>query len=211
MGNVFLKWSALLIVVGFTSLALAAPTKQSTSWPTDAVFRYKNIDGATVISSTLPEEALYRGYDVLDGKGHVVETVKPGLTKEERERLKDQEEKMQNQLKHDQYLVRMYITADGARRTRDRQIDALKLKINYTQNDLSRQRKKRDEQVSKAASFEKRGKDVPADVNDLLKFYSQQMEGTQQQLNEYEAEIDSINEKFEPIIDRLEVLSSNKN
>lgn len=213
MSKALIKWCVLLVITSVAGVALAAPAQQkdNADWPADAVFRYKNADGATVITSTLPEEALYRGYDVLNGKGLLVEKVAPGLTQEERLRLKDQQEKMQNQLKHDQYLVRMYITADGARRTRDRQIDALRLKMTYTHNDLSRQKHKRDEQISKAANFEKRGQDVPADVNDLLKFYSQQIDATQQQLDDYQAEIDEITKKFEPIIERLDVLSSDKN
>ena len=47
------------------------------------MYRYTDESGQVVISSTIPQEATKRGYDILGNNGRVIETIPPAPTEEE--------------------------------------------------------------------------------------------------------------------------------
>lgn len=47
------------------------------------MYRYTDENGQIVISSTIPQEASRRGYDILSKNGRVIETIDPEPTEEE--------------------------------------------------------------------------------------------------------------------------------
>src|SRR5690606_37962407 len=152
-------WLAMLLGSLLLSPVLAAAAEKSVGLPTDALFRYMDKNGNTVITSMLTDEALYAGYKILTKQGQLVETVPPGIPESERAAIKAQREKDEQ----DKRLLRMYVSPDGALRTRNRQVETIQLKISYAKNDLARQKAKLNEQISRAADYQKRGVPVPSD------------------------------------------------
>lgn len=198
-----------LLLAGWAFLAQPVPVlaaDKGASLPPGALFRYVDKRGNTVLTSSLTDEALYAGYDILDRSGNLLETVEPGIPESDRAAFKAQKER----LAHDQQLLRTYISADGAVRTRNRQIEAIQLKMSYAKNDLVRQKAKLDEQISRAADYEKRGQAVPTDVEDLITLYSNQVHNTEAALKQYQTDIDDTNTRYDAIIIRLEELTSKK-
>jgi hypothetical protein len=191
-------------VLVVSATAVAADT--SDKLPVDAMFRYRDHNGNLVVSSSLTDEALYAGYQVLDSKGQVVETVPPGIPESERAAIKEKRE----QARRDQQLLYMYTDPNGAQRTRDRQVEAINLKLSYTKNELAYQKAKLNEQIARAAGFQKQGAPVPGDVTDLITLYSGQVKDSQSTIDQYQADIKAIDEKFATIIQRLEALTGKK-
>lgn len=188
------------------SPVLAAAAEKSVGLPPDALFRYMDKNGNTVITSMLTDEALYAGYQILTKQGQLVETVPPGIPEEQRAEVKAARERA----KQDQQLLRMYTGPDGALRTRNRQVETIQLKVSYAKNDLARQKAKLNEQISRAADYQKRGAQVPTDVQDLIDLYSGQVDDTSKALVQYQADIDAIDSKFDDIVKRLEKLTGKK-
>lgn len=199
---------ALLLgsLLGLSGQAMAAQDKDVFKLPPNAVFRYIDNSGKTVVSSMLTEEALYAGYQILNSRGRVVKIVPPGIPKAERAAIRAQ----RKQELHDQKLLRMYATPDGAVRTRNRQIQSIQLKISYAQNNLTREQAKLQQQISRAANFQKRGQEVPDGVKDLIDLYHGQVTETQDNLADYQAKIKAIQSRFAKVISRLEMLTGDK-
>ncbi len=202
-----MRLTGLTLFLGGCLLAATLPAMAAGNdgfrLPPNATFRYVNDKGITVISSSLTEDALYAGYEILNANGRVVEIVPPGIPKAQREAMrKKQERKEQNQ-----QLLRMYIGPRGAARTRDRKIEAIQLKMNYARNQKLRLQHKLHEQIDRAAGFQKRGADVPTGTQDLIDMYSGQLDAVKQQLANYKNEIQQITQHFDDIIKRLEKLT----
>lgn len=178
--------------------------------PPGSVFRYEREDGSTAISSSLSDEAIEQGYEVLNRNGRVIRTVEPALTKEEREELKEQKQhkrQQEQQQKRDEKLLRLYAGPGDARRARDRQIEALEVNISYTRNTLQGIKEKLDREVSNAAKYERRGEEVPKSVQDSIDHFQSQIEEHKEEIEQYKKDIQDVREEYKPIIDRLKVIA----
>jgi hypothetical protein len=178
--------------------------------PPGAVFRYEREDGSTAISSSLPDEAIEQGYEVLNRNGRVIRTVEPALTKKERRQLKEKKERKRErkkQQKRDEKLLRLYAGPGDARRARDRQIEALEVNISYARNSLQGVKQKLDREVSNAAKYERRGEKVPKSVRDSIDHFQSQIEEYKKEIEQYKKDIQDVREKYRPIIERLKVIA----
>lgn len=178
--------------------------------PPGAVFRFEREDGSTAISSSLSDEAIKQGYEVLNQDGRVVRTVEPALTAEERKQLKERKERQRRnkkQAKRDEELLRMYAGPGDARRARDRQVEALEVNISYTRNSLQGVKQKLDREVSNAAKYEQRGEEVPASVRDSINHFQNRIAEHKKEIQQYKDDIEDVREKYEPMIERLKVIA----
>ncbi|GEM_PF-277689 len=178
--------------------------------PPGAVFRYEREDGSTSISSSLTDEAIQQGYEVLNRNGRVIRTVEPALTQQERQELKEEKERkreQKQQQKRDEKLLRLYAGPGDARRARDRQIEALEVNISYTRNSLEGVKEKLDREVSNAAEFERRGDQVPKSVQDSIDHFQSQIEEYKKEIEEYKKDIQDVRAEYRPIIERLKVIA----
>lgn len=201
-----MRWLLAVLVGSMMLTPLQAVADKAGGLPPDALFRYIDAHGNTVITSMLTDEALYAGYQILTSQGQVVEVVPPGIPENERAAIKAQRERAAQ----DQQLLRMYVSPDGALRTRNRQAETIQLKISYAKNDLARQQAKLNDQISRAADYQKRGAPVPTGVQDLIDLYAGQVDTTEKTLVQYQADIDALNIKFADIVKRLEKLTGKK-
>ncbi len=193
-----------------TLLCMLLAIQDEAGLPPGAVFRYEREDGSTTISSSLSDEAIEQGYEVLNQNGRVVRTVEPALTAEERKQLEKQEQRQRRekkQAKRDEELLRMYAGPGDARRARDRQVEALKVNISYTRNTLQGVKEKLDRAVSNAAKYEQRGEKVPASVQDSINQFQRRIAEHKKAIQQYKDDIEDVNEKYEPMIERLKVIA----
>ena len=81
------------------------------------MYRYTDENGQVVISSTIPQEATKRGYDILGSNGRVIETIPPAPTKEEiaaREAEKQRQKELAEQREKDRQLLKRFSHPDQA-------------------------------------------------------------------------------------------------
>ena len=172
--------------------------------PPGAMYRYYNEHGRLVIRSTLPKEAIYIGYDIVDASGQLIKHVEKAMPEEER--LK-QLEKLRA-AERDQNLTKLYPTPDDAARARDRQISAIQLKITYAQNSISQLNTKLNDEVSSAANYEKAGNEIPENTRKSIDLLSRQIRDEEAKIAKYEGDIAKTSQEFDDIIKRLEELTS---
>jgi len=181
------------------------------------MYRFKDDQGQTVLSNTLPREARSKGYEILNNSGRVIEKVPPPPTEEEiaeRKRQKELERKRREQKKRqekvDKRLLRQYSSPDDATRALHRKLrerfSAIKLKlgnINSLNSQIADER-------NRAANMERSGKEVPDSLRKKMKRLradkSEVMTEIQQELNE----VKTTREAFRDQINRLEKITDRK-
>ena len=200
--RILLLWLALLPV-----LALAA-SKQNESVG-DVMYRYTKPDGTLAVSATLSQEAIHAGYQVLDLNGRVLRREPPAPPEEQARRREAMEarQRAQRQAERDEELERLYAGPEDEVRARERQIEALDLRISYATNTLAQLEEKRDEEVSLAARAERAGRPVPEETRQAIKEYQRRMDRVRREIAGYEQDKQAVREQYAPIIERLEELA----
>lgn len=196
----------LLLLVPVLAFA-ASPKKPAEDQA--RMYRYHDADGSTAISAQLTRQAIYSGYQVLDERGRVLNTVAPAPPEAQAQRRQALAAKRQaaEKARQDKALQRLYGGPEDAERARNRRIEALNLKVSYAQNALGQLQKKRDDEVHDAARAERAGRAVAKGTRDAIDRYNRQIAETQADIKQYHQEMDQVRKQFEPVIGRLKELA----
>lgn len=195
--------ATLLTLLIATASAGAAGPGAVSDLPAGAFYRYTTEDGRIMMTNTLPQEAIYTGYEVIDGAGRVLREVEPAMPEEERLRKRAALQEEMRRKEEEERLKRFYSTPEDAERARDRQIQALELNISYARTAITQAEEKLQQELSAAARFEKMGREVPETNKAAIDQLNRQLEESRKEIAEAEAAIAKTKEKFAPIIERL--------
>lgn len=188
-------------------LTLAAPVMGE-------MYRYETADGKTVMSNTLPREALQQGYEVLNNNGRVIETVPPPPTEEElaerrrkRERQEQLEKEREARKKRDRQLLRQYSAPDDAVRALHRKLrerfGTVRLKLANIRNiegqiaDLQ----------NRAANQERAGREVADSLQQKLERLRGEKAKLLSEIRDEIDEAEETREDYQGRIERLETLT----
>ena len=198
-------WVGLLLL---PVLAMAAPARDDGAG--EVMYRYTTPDGNLALSATLTQQAIHSGYQVLDHKGQVLKEVAPAPPEAQARLRREMEAKRraEQQAARDEELKRLYAGPEDAERARERQVDALELKIGYARNTLGQLEDKRDAEVSDAARAERAGRAVPEGTREAIRRYNRRLEDTRAEIEAYQRDIEAVRKQYEPIIERLRQLEA---
>lgn len=202
----WLPWGLVLALLALPILTPAAPKQNEPAG--EVMYRYTKPDGTLAVSATLNEQAIHAGYQVLDHNGRVLRREPPAPPEEQARRRQAMaaEQQAQRQAERDKELERLYAGPEDAVRARERQIEALELRISYATNTLAQLEEKRDEEVSLAARAERAGRPVPEGTRQAIEEYQRRMAHVRQEIAGYEKDKQAVREQYAPIIERLEEL-----
>lgn len=195
---------ALILIV-----SMAASLSAANDIP-EGLFRYVTKEGRTVLTNTLPIEAIYTGYDIVDTRGRILKSVEPALPEEERKARQAELQAEAEQRKRDEELLRLYPTAEDAERAKKRQLDTIDISRNYAKNGLKQLQEKLADTLSSAADMEKQGKQVPVHISQQVEVYEKQIKEQQAKIDAIQDDVDAVNKEFDPIIERLIAIHSAK-
>jgi chromosome segregation ATPase len=195
-----------LALLALPILTPAAPKQNEPAG--EVMYRYTKPDGTLAVSATLNEQAIHAGYQVLDHNGRVLRREPPAPPEEQARRRQAMaaEQQAQRQAERDKELERLYAGPEDAVRARERQIEALELRISYATNTLAQLEEKRDQEVSLAARAERAGRPVPEGTRQAIEEYQRRMAHVRQEIAGYEKDKQAVREQYAPIIERLEEL-----
>jgi len=175
------------------------------------LFRYYDADHKVHIDQQVSDDALTYGYDELDKQMNVMRSVAPRPTAKDLERIKAEQvrrEQAEEQARADVQLKRLYSSPQDAERTRDGQVDAIQLHIDFSNNSIVRLRSLRAQQAEIAAGYERSGKPVPKDIQDSIQKYDAQIVAAQEDIKTRKADQDDVRSQFATIIQRLRDMQS---
>lgn len=194
-----------------TSFALIASALLLATTAAEArMYRYTDENGQTVISNTIPQEASQRGYDILNSKGRVIDSVDPAPTPEEiaaREAREQREEAERIQREKDQALLKRFSHPDEAVRAMHRKIRELEGLNQLKRGNISVIVSQLDNEEGRAADMERAGRDIPDSMLEKIRRLEAQIKDIEEEIVSQEAEIQSLRDDFESDIERLETIT----
>jgi len=169
-------------------------------------FRYYDDKHQEHIDQQVSDDALTYGYDELDRNLNVVRSVAPRLTARDMERVQAEQrkkEEAEEQAKNDALLHQLYSSPADALRERDRQLEAIQLRIDYDKNNINRLRFLRNQEAERAAGQERNGQAVSKDTRDTISGYDKQIVNSENDIKAQQAAQADTSASFEPKIRRL--------
>lgn len=194
---------ALPLLAGVLSAAWAEDI------PNARWFRYYDDKHQPTITDSLTPEHVARGYDALTASMQLIKHVDPqrAMTPAEIASVKAKREADANRAKEDKQLLRLYSSPTDAEHARDRQLDAIQLRIDFSNNALTNLRQRRADEAQRAAVFERTGKAVPGDLKKNIATYDQQITSAQNEISLRKADQEKVRGEFAPVIQRLQELT----
>ncbi|WP_449288309.1 DUF4124 domain-containing protein [Marinobacter salarius] len=193
------------------SIAVSAAAALITASIAEArMYRYTDENGQIVISSTIPQEASRRGYDILSKNGRVIETIDPEPTEEEiaaREAEEKRQAEAERQRELDRKLLERYSHPDEAVRAMHRKIRELQGLNQLKRGNISVIVSQLDSEQSRAADLERSGRDIPEATLEKIRRLEAQIRDIEREINSQNANIKALRERFEADIERLEEIT----
>lgn len=191
------------------ALALLAPLAQAAPSGDARWFRYYDSRKQQVIGDTITPDHVSHGYEELNSRMQVIRKVpaQRALTPEEMASQRARREADAQRSRDDKQLLRLYSGPLDAERARDRQLDALQVRIDFNGNLLATARQRRTVEAQRAATFERQGKPVPADIRLGIAEIDKQISTVQAELATHKADQAKVRAEFGPMIQRLAELT----
>lgn len=189
------KATALALALGFSAQAAAN------------MYRYTDENGQIVISSTIPQEATKRGYDILNDNGRVIDTIPPAPTEEEiaaREAEKQRQKELAEQREQDRALLKRFSHPDQAVKAMHRKIRELEGLIQLKRGNISVISSQLDNEQSRAANMERAGREIPDATLEKIRRLEAQIRDIEREITSQTQEIEELRRAFEADIERLE-------
>lgn len=174
------------------------------------MYRYTDENGQIVISNTIPQEASRRGYDILNSKGRVIESIEPAPTEEEiaaREAEEQRRQALKRQQEEDRKLLKRYSHPDQAVRAMHRKIRELEGLNQLKRGNISVIVSQLNSEESRAADMERAGREVPESTLEKIRRLESQIREIEREIASQSAEIQTLREGYEADIRRLEEIT----
>ena len=185
-------YSVMLWVLGTAMSAEAAE-----------LYRYINDKGVTVLDRSVPPQFVSRGYEVLDRDGRVKQVVPAALSPQQRQAQREAEQARQRQRASDETLLRLYASVADLDRAHSRQVQQIEGLIGTAEAGLLTLRSQRDDVQSRAASQERAGREVDAELLRQLDHIASEQGRLERQIANSRQEIESVNSAFASRRERL--------
>ncbi|MDI1301432.1 MAG: hypothetical protein PSX71_05975 [bacterium] len=175
-------------------------------------YRYYDDKKQPNVTDSVTSDHIAHGYDELTAGMQVIKHVpaQRTLTAEEVAAAKAKREADAQRERDDKQLLRLYSSVADAEHARNRQLDAVQLRVDFSTNSLTSLRQRRAAEAQKAAVFERTGKPVPKDTKDGIANYDKQIQSAQTEISARKAEQDKIRSDFAPAIKRLQELTATR-
>ena len=173
-------------------------------------YRYENTDGITVIDDHVPPDLAYKGYSVLSRTGRVVEIVPRALSEAERNdpngeavRLRLAAEDRERQKRFDRALLTRYSTVADIEDAKRRKVTEVKVRINMLKGGIAQFRQQLESRQEQAASIEREGREVPADLPKTIAALRSEIATSEEQIKRRGTEQAALELRYDMEIERF--------
>ena len=174
------------------------------------MYRYKDDVGSLHIGYSIPPELVDNGYEVLNERGLVIQTVLPKavLDAQSAEMLKEAEarHKIDLQRAKDEALLRYYSSPADVERARERKLTQLDNFIRIQERNIASYQTKMRELQGQAAQMQRAGRAVPEAIIDTLATLEEKVQDANVAVKAKRVEKDITYAAFEADIKRIKYL-----
>lgn len=147
-----------ILVLGLTVPVMGWAADKKAVGSTQLLYRYQDAKGVTVLDRQgVPPELIYKGYEVLNDQGRVVQTVAPAPSLQDRQRLIEEKARASS----DAQLLRLYSTPEDVDRAKARKMAELDGVISVARGNLTSLKTQQATLQRQAADQERAGRQVP--------------------------------------------------
>jgi hypothetical protein len=182
-----------------------------------AYYRYKDKDGNTVMSSTLPPEYANGGYETLNHSGAVIETIAPRKSEAqiqiEAEALKKREaDKQQAELQHqkdeeqrrkDDILLKSFSTQQDIERSRNDKMASIKVLEEIVKENLEGLERQLSVAQNAAKTYQQSNQKIPEKLQHTIDNTLRQIHNNKAFLERKALEKKDIDKKYQALIQRF--------
>lgn len=198
------------LAVSSMAASLAAMALLYSAGAQATMYRYTDANGQLVISSTIPQEATRRGYQILNNSGRVIDTIPAAPTAEEiaaREAEKERQRQRERQQEEDRQLLKRFSHPDQAVRAMHRKIRELEGIIQLKRGNISVISSQLDEEQSRAANMERAGRAIPDTMLEKIQRLEAQIRDIEREISAQRQSIGEMEKTFVNEIERLETIT----
>lgn len=206
MALVKLLGVTLLLAWSSATYAVAAKAK---------FYRYKDENGKTVVSSTLPPKYSQNGYEIVNELGMVLETIAPRKTPEqlaEEARQKraqaEQARLLKEQQRLDQILIESYSDISDIERARDNELSSKQRDILLLKQNIRRVTRLLEDTQALAARDERMGQNVRPKTLREIRTYQERIAAEQQEILSIEEQMKEIEQRYNSSMVRFNELKA---
>ena len=193
------------ILLSSALLVVAANAAAVEEW-----YRYRNEQGVTVLSQSVPPALADNGYDVLDGDGRLLRKVP---SKAERKRLREAEEARQKQAdaendrqRKDEDLLKLYASSADVAAARDRKLRSIEVDIGRIRADLEALKQKKTNLEQQGAERERGGLGHSEEIFENLTIVEAQIKVQEANIDSRRLEQQQIRESYDRDMERVRLL-----
>ncbi len=180
------------------------------------LFRWRDADGKLHIGDNLPAEAIQRGYDIIDDRGHVLRHIDPPPTPEELEKRREAERQAElerqrraAQAERDRALLLTYGSVAEIERARDERLNLIKSQIRVNRDRLQQLEKELAQlQQNAKRNFLDRKRELPPMLADRIARKKAEIKATRERMQRFEQMYARIEKRFEKDIHRFRELEA---
>jgi hypothetical protein len=180
---------------------------------TTNLYRYQDDSGVVVVDWRVPAEYVDHGYEVLDETGRVLRVVPRALTDSEKRdasKARDLEVEAiaeQERLQAwDESLLLRYSTTEDIEAARDRALRDLQIRVSILKSNRRSLRQQAENAQARVAESERLGNAPRPEDLDYIADVKREIDGTERQIAEREAQIEVVSEEYQLDIDRFQQL-----
>ena len=201
------KWSS-------TGICLLGLLPGLIAWAqTTNLYRYQDDSGVVVVDWRVPAEYVDHGYEVLDETGRVLRVVPRALTDSEKRdasKARDLEAEAiveQERLQAwDESLLLRYSTTEDIEAARDRALRDLQIRVSILKSNRRSLRQQAENAQARVAESERLGNAPRPEDLDYIADVKKEIDGTERQIAEREAQIEAVSAEYQLDIDRFQQL-----
>ncbi len=202
-----LLWLAALVLLQLSLFSeLTAKTR---------MYRYVDENGKTVVSSTLPPKYSQGGYEIINDKGIVIETVAPRKTEEqlrqeaeEAKRLEAERQARLEQERLDTILINSYTDISDIERARDNELESKDRDIMLLKNNIRRYTRLLEDSQTRAARDERLGKAISKPLQKEIEQFKRRIAKEGNNVVDIEEEKAIISDRYNSSIIRFSELKA---
>lgn len=198
------KWCVALVGLMMLSLPVSVNAKK--------FYRFQ-VDDKVMMFDHVPSEYQHLGYQVLNGRGLVVDEIAPAPTEEELRLLREQEmaekarqKTIRAQRTIDENLLRLYVSTQDIERARDRKVDEVNAYIRLQQSSVDDLSDKLSKAQAQAANIERRGNTVSKDLLDEIALLRRGVRDGKRAIEQRQREVETITNEYNAQRERFQVL-----
>lgn len=170
-------------------------------------YRYYDSRGIPTISSTVSEQHLQQGYDVLDSRMQLIRHYPPFSADKYAQQQVLREQAIAKKIS-DRHLQETYISSDRAATQRDRELSNLDEQIQRSEIESKHLSESLNGNIASAANFDRQNKPIPANLKTLLDKNKTLLSQSNANVAALKTKRDQTSKQFNEAIAQLKVIEA---